>query len=238
MHALIYGTGKWAQLIGEKLPIKKFFIGNNTNIANFSRKDKLPKELRNGIVFIASKTNEHYNDYKLAIKQKPGIVFIEKGFNTELDYSNAKKYSSSIPTFILNQYRYSKVFETLKEKVNDIKKCVFDWKVESNIKEWGYHIASIDNYIRNTNNMFFITDPNAYKIDHITSIKIDIAEQRKLDIKIATFGKEIEINLGKMNIITFKGLKGIEYFEFYDDEDCLDKQIKGILNQDIRLERV
>jgi hypothetical protein len=238
MHALIYGTGKWAQLIGSKLDFPKYFIGSNPEVANFTRKDKIPKELKNGIVFIASETKEHFNDYKLAIKQKPGIVFVEKGFGTELDYSNAKKFSSSVPTFVMNQYRYSKVFETLKENIKEIKKCVYDWKVNSNVSEWGYHIASIDNYIRDKNNMFIVTEQTPYKIDHVSSFKIELAEERNLSIKLATFGKEIDISLGKMNMISFSGKQGIEYFEFYDEEDCLGKQIKGILNQDIRLERI
>ena len=122
MHALIYGTGKWAKLIGSKLNFPKYYIGSNSDIANFSRRDKLPKELKQGIVFISSKTEDHFNDYKLSLKHKPGLVLIEKGFSCELDYENAKKFSSKVPTFIMNQYRYSKVFETLKEKVTDIKK--------------------------------------------------------------------------------------------------------------------
>lgn len=238
MHALIYGTGKWAKLIGSKLDIPKYYIGSDPEVANFSRTDKLPKELRKGIVFIASETSNHYDDLKLAMKQKPGIVFVEKGFDTQLDYVNANKLVGKTPAFILNQYRYSKVLETLKEHVKDIKRCIYEWTVESNVKEWGYHIASIDNYLRDKKNMFIVMDPNSYKIDHVTSFKIDLGETRSLITKVITFGKEIEISLGHTNMITFKNSKGIEYFEFYTDEDCLNKQIQGILNQDIRLERI
>ena len=126
MHALIYGTGKWAKLIGSKLDIPIYYIGSNPEVANFSRTDKLPKELRKGIVFIASETSNHYEDLKLAMKQKPGIVFLEKGFDTQLDYVNANKLVGKTPAFILNQYRYSKVLETLKEHVKDIKRCIYE----------------------------------------------------------------------------------------------------------------
>lgn len=238
MHALIYGTGKWAQLIGSKLDFDKHFIGSNKDIANFTRKDKLPKELKGGLVFIASETVKHFSDLKLAVKHKPGIIFVEKGFGTNLDYINAKKIAGDIPVFILSQYRYSKVFETLKENVSQIKRCLYDWKVDSEISEWVYHIASIDNYIRDKKNLFITNEPNSYKIDHVTSFRIDKAEDRSLRMLVATLGKEIEITLGDTNVISFRGNKGIEYFEFYDQEDCLDKQIKGILNQDIRLERI
>ena len=74
----------------------------------------------------------------------------------------------------------------------------------------------------------------------MTSFRIEKSDTRQLKMLVTTFGKEVEIELGKTNLISFKSNKnkGIEYFEFYDDEDCLEKMIKGILNQDIRLERI
>lgn len=238
MHALIYGTGKWAQLIGSKLDFPHYFIGSNKEVANYNRKQKLPKDLHNGLVFIASETKNHFSDFKHALKNNPGIVFVEKGFGTNLDYINAKKLAGDVPVFILSQYRYSKVFETLKEKVSHYNRCLYDWKVDSEISEWVYHIASIDNYVRDKKNLFITNEPNSYKIDHVSSFRIDKSDNRSLKMVVTTFGKEIEITLGETNIISFKDKNGIEYFEFYDQEDCLDKQIKGILNQDIRLERI
>lgn len=238
MHALIYGTGRWAQLIASKLDIDKFFIGSNKDISNYSRRQKLPANLNNAIVFIASETKNHFSDFKNALKTNPSIIYVEKGFSTNLDYINAKKLAGEIPVYILNQYRYSKVFDTLKENVSHYKRCVYDWKVDSSISEWVYHIASIDNYIRNKNNLFLTDEPNTYNIDHISSFKIDKSNTRNLKILVVTFGKEIEISLGETNIISFKNTNGIEYFEFYDQEDCLGKMIQGIMNQDMRLERI
>ena len=223
MHAIIYGTGNWAKLLASKLKIPYSFVGSSEK-AEFKRTDKIPKKLKDSVVFIASETKNHLSDLKLALKTKPSIVFVEKGFANLSDYVSGSKLIKEVPTYILSQYRYSNITKKAKEIDQDIEKIFYDWHVDSNIKEWGYHIVSLDNYIRNQKNMFIVEESKTYKIDNISSFKLTESNERKLDVIITTKNYEIFLSFGDTNVYTVKGKRGIEYFEFYSEEDCLQKQ--------------
>lgn len=241
MHAVIYGTGNWAKLIGSKLEIPKYYVGSCQVTANFTRKENLLDIINDSLVFIASETKNHFSDLRYALNCNPRSIFVEKGFSSKIDYINASKISKEIPVYVMNQYRYSKIFEYFKLNYHqkEIKACLFDMVVDSDVKEWGYHIASLDNYIRDKKNMFLVTSPNTYKLDDITSIRIQQKNFRDLKVYLKYDDEEIEIQLGKDNIISYKSKnRGIYYFEAYFEEDCLKKMIDGILESDVRLERV
>ena len=231
MYAVIYGTGKWAQLLGSKLKtvgIEPVLVGSNSNVASYTRESILGSEFKNCPVFIASKTVDHYNDLIHCLKLNPTVVYIEKGMSS----SNERLINVTVPVFILSQYRFSEVFSKLKGQIIS---CVYDWTIDrNNVSDWAYHIISIDNYIKKLNNQLYIKEEGEYTIDNVSTLTIRVGNTRHLNIKIKTDILEADIQLGKTNSIQINN----EHFEFAD-EDCLSKQIAKIVVNEIEvLERL
>lgn len=136
----------------------------------------------------------------------------------------------------MSQYRYSDVFEYLLNLNHKIIKCRYDWIIEKGeISEWAYHIISIDNYIKKTNNQLEIKLPGEYVLDNISNCSILFGKERKLKIEITTDKNQFNIYLGKTSNIIDTGDTSLEF-----KEDCLEKQIKDVLNniKNTKLERL
>jgi L-alanine-DL-glutamate epimerase-like enolase superfamily enzyme len=156
LHAIIYGTGKWAQLLKIKLTslgLSPILIGNNPLVADYNRAETphIAKAFRNAPVFIASATKDHFVDMVHSKMFDPSIIFVEKGFINAEEKASATSWAADRkkPVYILSQYRYSKVLEILESFKDDIISILHDWTIDKGtISEWGYHIVSIDNYIK------------------------------------------------------------------------------------------
>jgi hypothetical protein len=220
LYAVIYGTGKWARLLGSKLEannIEPVFVGSNSAVALYTRDTVLDSGIKGCPVFIASKTVDHRNDLLHCLNLEPNAVYVEKGFSS----AEERLVNTSVPVFIMSQYRFSEVFTKLNGKIVE---CIYDWTIDrSNISEWAYHIISIDNYIRQLHNQVYIKEAGEYTIDNVSKLTIGVGDTRKLNIKIRTETTEANIDLGRTNSIRINN----EYFE-YPDEDCLSKQIAKI----------
>lgn len=233
MHAIIYGSGKWAQLISGKLQkykVENILVGNNITATSVNKFAKIPSSFYGGMVFIASATKDHFSDLKQCLKTNPKTIFIEKGFDDSRLYSEAKKLTN-LPIYILSQYRYSEVIRQVKNL--KIKKIEYNWKIDSDTKEWMYHIYSIDNFIKKQTNRLPEVINEQFNIDNISSGIITKDVTRNLEIKIITDKDNAKINLGKTNSLDYGGKHLV-----FDNEDCLDKQINGILNDYNLLERL
>lgn len=233
MHAIIYGSGKWAQLISNKLQnnnVENLLVGNNITVTSVNKFAKIPSSFYGGMVFIASATKDHFSDLKQCLTTNPKTIFLEKGFSDAKLYNEAKKLSS-VPIYILSQYRYSEVIRQVKNL--KIKKIEYNWKVDSDTKEWMYHIYSIDNFIKKQNNRLPEVLNEHFTIDNISSGTISSNVTRNLEIKIITEKDYAKINLGKTNSLDYGGKHLV-----FDNEDCLGKQINGILNNYNLLERL
>ena len=244
MHAVIYGTGKWATLIKfslQRLGIETINVGSNTSFSTFTR-DSLPKEqYQNLFVIIASATADHLTDLQHCLDLNPAAIFIEKGFSDALEKTNAKELCKSIPTFIMSQYRYSSVLENLKE-FTDIRKIHYSWQIDKDdISEWVPHIISIDNFIKGTYNEYYTSEEGTHTIDDISSFTVKRSMLRLLRIHVECGHEDIYINLGKTNniLIKKKNLDIVGNLE-YKEEDCLLKQLKHIIKDvdNLKLERL
>jgi hypothetical protein len=217
-------------------------VGNDMSVADFNRREifKCPHGVP---VIIASKTSQHINDLVLSMSLNPNLVFVEKGFVNEEEKILAKNCLTNVPGFILSQYRYSRVFDLIKETdTEDILKIDYNWVVEKgDPKEWGYHIVSIDNFLRNTNNFRDINDFGIYRIDHISDISLKLGSARKLSIDISTNYYNYHVNLGLTNSISaiHNNTKEIIEREFIN-EDCLMMQLQSIFKDtnELKLERI
>jgi hypothetical protein len=166
---------------------------------------------------------------------------VEKGFQNKKEHNIAKGIFSN--TFILSQYRFSKIFEVLKKyEIGNIIKCDYEWEVDGGIpSEWVPHIISIDNYLKENNLKFYIKDFGTYRIDNISDFTLKKSNARSLKIYLKTDNADITLELGKENSykIFFK-LNGMVEKNTYENEDCLLQQLKSIFIQNdlIKLERL
>jgi hypothetical protein len=234
---IIYGTGKWAQLIGAKLKdsgVMASYIGSDSAFATYDKNWPVSNIFKGSTVFIASATKDHYQDLEYSLKLKPSKIFIEKGFSNQEEKEKAKSIVGNIPTYILSQYRYSDAINAVVNLKETITACRFTWTIDSgDISEWAYHILSIDNYLKKTNNQLYIKEPGEYNIDQVSYVSIQRASERSLNIDITTDQYTIHINLGKNNIVNITNKETNEIFNLeYEQEDCLGKQIKNIINSD------
>jgi len=168
-------------------------------------------------------------------------IFIEKGFVNQEEKKKAKSIIGDVPTYILSQYRYSETIDSVINLGEKITSCKYSWNVDSdNISEWAYHILSIDNYLKKSNNQLYVQEPGEYEIDQISSMLIQGSNQRNLKIEVVTDQYDIKIELGKNNKIAIKNKERDDSFNLeYKQEDCLGKQIKSIANLDTtKLERL
>jgi len=246
LHAVIFGTGKWAHLLKIKLlslNVSSIMVGD-TDIADCSRKlfSETRYEYAKSLIFIASSTKNHFQDFLSSSIMDPTAIFVEKGFVTEDEKTAAKIWQPDIPKFILCQYRYSKVFDILESYKDNITRISYNWEVNnSSIEEWCPHIISIDNFIRNKNNSLYLTSPGYHKIDNVSNIKFKYGDNRHLRIYIETREEDIFIDLGTNNIIEIIRKKDkLTARSEFTKEDVLQLQLEDIITnlENTKLERL
>jgi hypothetical protein len=210
------------------------YIGSDSTVATYDKNWPVSNVFKGATVFIASATKDHYRDLEYSLKLKPSKIFIEKGFLNQEEKEKAKQLVGNIPTYILSQYRYSDAIKTVADLKDDIKSCRYIWSIEKGeISEWAYHILSIDNYLKNTNNQLYIKDQGDYNIDSISHVSIKKSTKRSLVIELTTDHYDIHINLGNNNKVDIKNRETDELFNLtYEQEDCLGKQINSVINSD------
>lgn len=98
------------------------------------------------------------------------------------------------------------------------------------VSEWGYHINSIDNFLKGTKNEFYISNWGDADIDKVSSYDVRSGYERKLYIDIDTKDYSIVVSLGKDNVVNVKSKDG----KFIGDmqhlnEDCLEAQIEELI---------
>ena len=174
---------------------------------------------------------------------EPNVIFVEKGFSSEEERTAAKDWSASkrIPIYILSQYRYSKVFDILEPFKSNIISILHDWTIDKGlISEWIPHIMSIDNYIKDINNHFYISSPGSYVIDHISTFRISQGEKRELKTVVKTTDETIILTFGTTNNIHIKSKHGVDAFSGFANEDCITSQLKDVIinTENLRLERL
>jgi hypothetical protein len=232
---IIYGTGKWAQLIGAKLKdcgITPCYIGSDSTVATYDKNWPVSNVFKGSTVFIASSTQDHYQDLEYSLKLNPSKIFIEKGFANREEKEQARSIIGNVPTYILSQYRYSEVIKAVVNLQCPIISCRYIWNIDSGlISEWAYHILSIDNYLKKASNQLYIQEPGEYNIDQISSVSIQRTDKRSLLIELETDQHNIHIDLGKNNKISITNKQTDDIFNLdYEQEDCLGKQIKDVIN--------
>lgn len=246
MHAVIFGTGKWAHLLKIKLlslNVSSTMVGD-TDIADCSRSwfSQTGYKYAKSLIFIASSTKNHFQDFLTASLTDPLAIFVEKGFENEGQKQGAKIWQPSIPKFIMCQYRYSKVFDVLEPYEDNIKRISYNWEVNnSSIEEWCPHIISIDNFIRNKDNSLYLTSPGYHMIDTISDIRFKYGDKRHLRIYIETFEENIFIDLGTNNIIEIIRKKDkLTARSEFTKEDVLQLQLEDIITnlENTKLERL
>lgn len=235
MSVVIFGSGKWARLIGSKLnalSIDCFYVGTaGLNVIQRCAIE-VNKDYFNKIVIIASATKDHYSDFLLALKINPTMILVEKGFSDFKELQLARNAKPSIKTFFLSQYRYSKVFNVIKQiDIGLIKKTEYKWGVNSqNVSEWVPHILSIESYIKSVRNSVDIRDFGKFQLDSGADVEIYFSEKRKLIAKYETTDHCIELSFGVDNVVNIVDLKTTENFKFeFKNEDCLYSQLENIL---------
>jgi len=245
LHAIIYGTGKWALLLQIKLKSFGFdtlLIGNNSAIANYNRSSIPLDKYQNLPIFVASATKDHFHDLVHSLMLKPKIIFIEKGFISKKEKESAKLIGKDIPKYIMSQYRYSKIFDVLDPFKNDIISIIYEWTIDKgDVSEWIPHIISIDNYLKNTNNESYAKRYGSYRIDKISKFVIVKDSFRNLKIKVLTKENEINMHIGVSNSIVIGRRDGsVTATTGYSNEDTLGNQLKDIITntENLRLERL
>lgn len=246
---MIYGSGKWARLIFDKLTslglsglIPK--LVGSSNDCDYSRNTLEFSNINSCYVIIASATKEHLSDLKHCLSLQPTAIFVEKGFSNAKEHKKAKKLCKDIPAFILSQYRFSGVFSELKKyEIGNIIKCDYEWEVDRGTpSEWMPHIASLDNYLRKLDRQYYIEDFGTYRIDDVTDFTLRKSNVRSLTLFVETDKFQIKVNLGKTNgfEIVSKVDNSIVEKKIYEDEDCLIQQLESIFVQNdlLKLERL
>ena len=242
MSVVIFGSGKWARLIGSKLnalSIDCLYVGNSGQ--DIIRRDKIQTTpgYFNKLVIIASATKDHYSDFILALDINPRMIFVEKGFSDYKELELARDIKVPIKTFFLSQYRFSKVFDVIKQfDVGLIKKTFYDWGINSqDVAEWGPHIVSIDNCIRNVQNKVSINAFGKFQLDSGADVEIYFSDIRKLITKFETSTHHIEISFGVDNVVNIVNLETTEQLKFeFKNEDCLLTQLENIfIKNDVSL---
>jgi hypothetical protein len=248
LRSVIYGTGKWAQLLQIKLKsfgLQSILIGNNPLVADYNRIETshIAMAHRHLPVFIASATKDHFADLTHCSMFYPSIVFVEKGFASSEEKEKAIEWSRkrNVPIYILSQYRYSKILDVIEPFKNDIVSILHDWTLDKGlISEWIHHIISIDNYIKNSKNEFYASNSGSYIIDNISSIRIGFSPIRDLKTIIKTKDETIVLKFGLTNSVHIKSTLGVDAYSCFENEDCLTSQLKDIITntENLRLERL
>lgn len=234
MSVVIFGSGKWARLIGSKLnelSVNCLYVGNSG--PNIIPRHKIQNSLdySNKAIIIASATKDHYSDFLLALKMSPKFIFIEKGFSDPKELDLARSVETPTQTFFLSQYRFSKIFDVIKQfEVGLIKKSLYTWGINSqDVAEWAPHIVSIDNHIRNMRNCMSFNAFGKFQLDSDVEVDIYYSEVRKLIAKFETGTHHIEVSFGVDNELKIVNLKTTEQHKFeFKNEDCLHAQLENI----------
>ena len=204
-------------------------IGSDLSISNYSKKEI--SECKWGSpVIIASGTKHHLEDLKLCLKIQPSEIYVEKGFASIQEYEIAKVLSKDVPIFILSQYRYSGIFEFLKNysDITKFNQIDYIWDIEKGeVSEWAYHIISLNNFLKEKCDRMIITDEGTYRIDENSDFVIKKSEKRNLCIYIQSDSHNLKISLGKNNTIEISEGADTRKIEF-QNEDCLFKQLREI----------
>lgn len=205
-------------------------MGSDDTLAIFNRGDR-PQILRGYPVFIASETRNHFDDFVDCLNHDPSAVYIEKGFCSQQEKNQARELAGDIPVYFLSQYRFSKVFDKFLMYNETICGIKYTWQVElHSAQEWLYHIVSLDNYIKNSSNSFYVKDYGTYEIDSISQFSILKSPTRSCKIEIETTNINYEIELGKNNRLYYSTPKDFHYMIDETNEDCLGAEITSILN--------
>ena len=243
MHLIVIGSGKWARVVTEKLNLLKDIqttvVGSDKTFADFNRRDIIQCPHRSSIL-VLSKTSQHLEDLILSMSLNPNLIFVEKGFSNEKETQIAKECLGNVPGFILSQYRFSNVFNLLKNISSEvIMKIDYFWTIEKGEpKEWAYHILSIDNFIKKIKNPNNIDTFGFHRLDSISDVILKQGSSRKLSIDITTRENVYYIDLGLTNHITKvnTATKEVSEQEFVH-EDCLMNQLQSIF-QDKNVSRL
>lgn len=191
-------------------------------------------------MFIVSDTKDHLTDLKLALELHPSEIFIEKGFANISDQLLAERLAevNRTPIYLMNQRRYSSVFECANITKTDIKKIDYNWEIETTrFSEWALHANSIDNYLKGVRNYFFLNSAcDCYQIDNVSSFTIKQGKQRNLTTTVYTDNYTYTINLdylpgcNRLQILEDDNVTVDQQFE----EDCLGKLINCIHKKDYK----
>lgn len=234
MSVVIFGSGKWAKLIGSKLndlSVNCLYVGNSGPSIIPRHKIQSSLDYSDKAVIVASATKDHYSDFLLALKINPRSIYVEKGFSDPKELELARNVRAPIKTFFLSQYRFSKIFDVIKQfEVGFIKKSLYTWGINSqDVAEWMPHIVSIDNYIRNVRNYLNINNFGKFQLDSVADVNIYFSEVRKLVAEFETNTHHIEVSFGVNNLVKIINLKTTEQHKFeFKNEDCLHTQLENI----------
>ena len=163
----------------------------------------------------------------------PARIFIEKGFSDSAEKERAKELvrRKRVSAYIMSQYRFSKAIKYITLLGSPILDIHYDWLIEKgDVKEWGYHINSIDNFLKGTKNEFYVTEFGEAKIDKLSSYDIRSGGERRLYIDIDTRDYTIIVSLGATNAVLVKSKDGKFIGDMqHVDEDCMENQIEEII---------
>jgi len=243
MYVGIFGSGKWAQLISQKLHdigIQHIIFGRNKTIPNVEDRSKI-FNIKLDDVIIASSTQDHLNDLMFCLMINPTNIYIEKGLHAPIN-DDIRLKLKNYNIYLLNQYRFSNVIRILKKfNLNIIKSIRYSLIINSNnVSEWVPHILSIDNFIRNKENSFVIDSFGIYKIDSNVTLGIYNKNFRRMSAYIDTESYYFILDFGINNSISIfsKIRKKFKKFTFIH-EDCLRKQLTYIFNgKNINLQKL
>jgi len=191
-------------------------------------------------VFIASATANHLSDLEHCLKLAPTEIYVEKGFITHDDRLTAASIIN-VPGYILSQYRYLKVFDQVSPYLKNIKSINYEWVVEKGeVREFLYHIESLDRYIKGEEIFLNENAFGTYVIDEISRVTISKGDQRNLTISIETDIHNIRILINKFtNLVVSKKDKTIIDRLTTTKEDNLGKMIFDIVRKNnLKLERL
>ena len=234
MHVGIFGSGKWALLISQKLNdlgIQHLIFGSNKTLPLVEDRLNITN-IKLDYVIIASSTDDHLNDLVSCLTTNPKNIYIEKGFHVPVE-DKIRLVLKNYNIYFLNQYRFSNVMRILKKfDLNIIKSIKYSLIINSNnVSEWVPHIFSIDNFIRNKDNISFIDNFGNHALDNNVILEICKKNFRKIIVYLDTPSFYFIINFGRDNKISiFSKFKNkFRSFTFLN-EDCLGKQLAYIFN--------
>lgn len=158
-------------------------------------------------VFIASATKDHLADLRICLTHYPSKIFVEKGFTSDKEKELARYNVGKIPTYLMSQHRYSKIFDPLMSIIDIDKpiKCVYNWDIErDSVSEFLYHIVSLDGYIKKKDVSLYVNDFGTHVIDSISAVSFNKSTKRKLTINLETQLSNVKVVLGEHNSIVIK----------------------------------